>query len=135
MPTFEYDPKLSLGELANRKLGEELRTELARIGVEKSYKAKSRDFTYQLGADLSFRLELFNSDSDKDNAHKVLGKVKKKGAVKGVGWQPLVDRGETGAWLKYTTTASIKPGGKFDFGPVLGISTGGKVDHFYYHKH
>jgi len=135
MPKFEYDPNISPGDLANRKLGDELSTEIASIGVKESHKVKSRDFSYELGSNLSFKVELFNSDSDQDNAHKVLGKVRKKTGAEGVGWQPVIDRGGRDAWLKYTTSAGIKPGAQVDFGPVLGIKANGIVDHFYYHRH
>jgi hypothetical protein len=132
---LEYKTPLTLLDVAGTKLGDDLKPELGKVTLAKSHKGKSGDFSYQLGADLSVSIELFNSDQDKDKVHKVIGKVKPAGdPAASIGWQPLIERKQNDAWLKYTTSAAVQMGAQFDFGPVLGIKANGRVDHFYYHK-
>jgi len=135
MPKFDFDLQTSLGDLANSKLGDDLKSDIAVVQVTQPFKSRSKGFFYELGSNLSFRLELFNSETDKDSAHKVLGKTGSNTGSQTVSWKALVEPGKHGVWLKYTTSAGIKPAAKFDFGPVLGIRGNQSLDHFYYHKH
>jgi len=130
--TFKAETPLSLDGLSRRKLGDDLEVDVGVVRVKGAHSGDAGQFSYRLTPEPAFRVELFNSENDRDKAHGVIGRLPKRKVSGNIRWYPLIDVGKSGAWLKYTTSAKIRHSAG---NSLLGLKGDAEADHFYYHKH
>lgn len=135
MAIFKPEAPLDLDGLAERRLGDDLATRIARVKVRESHSGHDSNVSYRLAENLAFQVDLFNERSDRDKAHGIVGRVPRRISPKNFRWYPLIEIGKSGAWLKYTTTAVISSSLKSGPYMPLGLKANEAVEHFYYHKH
>ena len=135
MKIFETEHARELHGLARARLGDDLPTRIGIVEVKDAHSGRAGGFSYRLAGDLEFRVDLFNDKSDRDRRHGIIGKVSKRDLSRKSRWYPLIDTGNSGAWLKYTSSALITENSKSGAGGLLGASARQGLDHFYYHKH
>jgi hypothetical protein len=132
---FEPETPLGLDGLAERRLGDDLATRIARVKVREPHSGHTGKVSYRLAENLAFQVDLFNERSDRDKVHGIVGRVPRRISPKNFRWYPLIEIGKSGAWLKYTTTAGIRSSLKSGPDMPLGLKANEAVEHFYYHKH
>ncbi len=135
MASFETETTPELYGIAGRALGDDVQKSVATIRVRDSQRGRGGGLSWRLAENLAFEVQLFNDEKDRDRAHGVIGKLSKNDRSKRIGWFPLIELGENGAWLKYTTSVRLHQTASVNSGPRPGFSLTGRAWHFYYHRH
>ena len=130
MKIFQTGHAPGLHVLARARLGDDLPTRIGIVEVKDALSGRAGGFSYRLAGDLEFTVDLFNDKSDRDRRHGIIGKVSKRDLSRKSGWYPLIDTGNSGAWLKYTSSALITENSKSGAGGFLGVRSRKGLDHF-----